>query len=144
MKGIRSLLLYVILLPGVHQGFSQNIDWSKGIQWKMYEFSSDKGDPISLKAIQSSVSMVLNQDTVGYYMQHTSAIPSELSNNAAWMGDHFASCRLGDTILYVRLSRYGGFFMNLSDGKYYEIPVELRADWIGYLNACFRRLQSSH
>jgi len=104
-------------------------DWRLASKWTIYNITSENGGKFDRSAVKDYQFKVLPLDTMRRFLIDLTIIPTEKSNYAAWMGDYFVSCTLKDTVRFLRFSRYGGFFVDLNTGQYYEIPLEKRTDW---------------
>jgi hypothetical protein len=78
----------------------------------------------------------LNIDSMAYFLQSVTLLPA--NKPAAWMGAYLVSCEIPQSnTRKILISTYGGFFFDETDKSYYQLPRDLRTDWLNYL-AAFR------
>jgi hypothetical protein len=58
------------------------------------------------------------------------------------MGSFWVSYIANHGVHLLRVSRYGGFFMDENDGSYYELPVWETPQWLGFFTDAAIKLQS--
>ena len=126
MKSISVTIAIILLVQPVKIPASY---WRLASKWTIYNITSENGAKFDRSAVKEYKSKELPLDTMQQFLSDLKMIPSEKSNYAAWMGDYYISCTLRDTIRFLRLSRYGGFFVDLNTGQYYEISLQKRTDW---------------
>jgi hypothetical protein len=116
-------------------------DWMSATHWTLYSVSSDNGGKFDRSAVKDYRTGDLSLDTMRQFLQGFTIIPHEKSEYAVWMGDYYISCVLKESIKFMRVSRYGGFFVDLDAGQYYEIPLEKRSAWHLFLVKNFGALK---
>ena len=119
-------------------------NWLIATHWTIYSVTFENGDHFDRSAIKEYRSKELNLDTMRQFLNGCTIIPHEKSDFAVWMGDYYASCILNDTMRFIRLSRYGGFFVDLDSGQYYEIPAGKRSAWHFFLVKQFGALKNNN
>ncbi len=125
----------ITLFMGV-PGFSQLLNWEKASSWLMYD-TIGRERTFQKDSLSYYRSARMNDDTMKYYLSDVSPVPIEKTKGVVWMGYYRVSCQLLDTTRVLLISRYGGFFADLSTKVYYEIPVAERASWYEYFNQTF-------
>jgi hypothetical protein len=118
----------------------QTVKWEKASAWRLY-FWGSQNDPPNKDSIAEYKSAVLETDTMKYYMHLAVAIDTNRSAGANWMGEYWGSCKYLQKVRLIRISRYGGFFRDEDSGLYYELPIDLRSAWYGYLNNRYLTLE---
>lgn len=120
----------------------QVVDWKRSTQWRLLEPFHGSGGTIHGDSLNYSKYLVLEQDSMKRYLQDVSPISAARSNGAVWMGEYWVTCNYEDSAKVVRVSNYGGFFLDTATGIYYEIPMPLRAEWHTFLVKEFIDLQN--
>ncbi len=139
---MRPLCLGLILLVKAQFLYSQNIDWNRTYNWRLYKINSRLGFGYSLDTLHNFKSIMLNNDTVQNYLQSVSVIP--LEKTPVWMGAYIASCQLSDgTVRKIEIGKYGGFFFDEIEKKYYELPLTIRKEWLNYLSDTYENIPST-
>jgi len=115
----------------------QTLSWNNTSNWKLYDVTTRVNQYFERDSIPFYQSEPLPTDSVKYYLNQARSIDSSRSAGAVWMGDFWASCEYGGKLKIVRLSRYGGFFMDWDTGNYFEIPIDQRGPWHQYLTQQF-------
>jgi hypothetical protein len=117
-------------------------EWLSATHWTMYSITTANGAKFDRLAVKDYHSKMLDLDTMRQFLEGLTIIPHEKSEYAVWMGDYYVSCVLKDTMRIIRVSRYGGFFVDLDTGQYYEIPGEKRSAWHLFLVKQFGALKN--
>ena len=126
---MKSILIIISLILVIQPVKIPASDWKLASKWTIYNITSENGTKFDRAAMKEYQFKAMPLDTMREFLVGLAPIPREKSNYAAWMGDYYVSCLLRDTVRFLRLSRYGGFFVDLNTGQYYEIPLEKRTDW---------------
>jgi hypothetical protein len=115
--------------------FGQNNKWSTASKWKLYSSSPKNLDSFSMDSVTAFPFAELNQDSINQFLNVATLIPTERTVGAVWMGaPYWVSYEKGGSLYLLKISTYGGFFVDNSDGFYYELPVEERAPWLNYFS----------
>ena len=116
------------------------VDWSNTSDWRLYKANSDNGGQFNAQSSDTGYFIGLRPDSVQYFLTGFKIIPADRSDGIMWQGDFYASCKMDGHIRFLRISRYGGFFLDLKSNLYYEIPMEKRAEWHLFLTKSFMRI----
>jgi hypothetical protein len=138
---MKLILLFLTLLSASSALYPQQ--WQNASDWRLYKFTTSQGRQFSRDSLHFYGYHPLSIDSLQYYLHGATLIPSEKTTGAAWMGDYWASCKLNDTLKIIRISRYGGFFVDLDSDHYYEIPLSFRASWHEYINRQYLAFRNS-
>jgi hypothetical protein len=139
MKAVLLCCMIVIVTVGT---FGQPIHWGSTTNWKLYEVNSDGGRRFNPISNDTSRFVLLPADSVAYFITGAVLLPPERSQGIYWMGDFYASCEAETRRKLLRLSRYGGFFVDVETNSYFEIPMEKRSRWHSFLVNEYMRVQS--
>jgi len=131
-------LTYVIsILLLIKSASAQIPRWEKAVDWRIYNVSTSRARQFFPDSIGYYKYISIPGDTIYYYLNHLQQIPTTKTQGIAWMGDYWATCKWQDSLRFLRISRYGGFFEDMSSGLYYELPSDLRPSWQQYLTHQF-------
>lgn len=130
---MKTLCTIVGIFLLISSGTGQTINWSIASEWKLYDVTTRVNQFFEKDSIPFYQSEPLLADSVKYYLSQARPIDSSRSAGAIWMGDYWVSCQYDGKLKIVRLSRYGGFFMDWESGNYFEIPIDQRGMWHQYL-----------
>jgi hypothetical protein len=136
------IFLYLLLSSNC-SGQSPEI-WLRGKNWRLYnvgETDLTKQNPDTLKNFKS---IYLSEDTVIHYLKDATVVPSEKSKGAVWMGSYWVSYNADSHIYLLKISYYGGFFVDANTGVYYELPVWERQNWLAYFSNAAIQMQSTN
>jgi len=68
-------------------------------------------------------------------------IPQAKSAGAVWMGSYWVSYLTDSHPHLLKISSYGGFFVDWNTGDYYELPIWERQNWLTYFSSAAVELQ---
>ncbi|HMH34083.1 MAG TPA: hypothetical protein VK543_13690 [Puia sp.] len=132
-------IIFLFILANSCTAFPQSIHWSKTSHWKLYDLKDQKGFSVSLDSLTHFKSIGLDDDSVRGFLEHATAWPKE--KTAVWMGYFTVTCENGAGIpKKIELSMYGGFFYDETAKQYYQLPEEIRQDWLDFLNRKYDQL----
>jgi hypothetical protein len=118
-------------LPG-KECSQQEPNWNSSNNWRLYKTNNLDGSSLSLDSLKHISNLPLNEDSIHFFLVKSKSIQV---NNVAWMGYYTTTCDFpGNRHEKILISAYGGFFYDQSTGKYYELPIEIRKDWLEYFN----------
>jgi hypothetical protein len=138
----RKTIIIILFLTVSHFcSFAQQTAWRKTANWTIYDIQGRNGWQVPIDSLRFFRHKSLNPDSMQRFLAHTNLIIMEEA--PVWMGAHFASCILNNKMHKLEISTYGGFFYDETDKKYYELSVDLRNDWLGYLAESGASLQST-
>ena len=115
--------------------------WDSTNNWRIYAVYNKTAFGFSLDTLKNFKSEPLNDDSMSIFL--SKARPLAITY-PVWMGYYIASCRFPDGRLgKIVISMYGGFLLDQLNGKYYELPLDLRKDWLSYLSDSYQKLELS-
>lgn len=127
-KKMKTLALLTILFL---YNLTYQIRWEDAKDWKIYKMPSYIGLRVSLDSLPAFKYNSLDIDQMRIFLKNL----QEIKNiNPVWTGLYVASCELNNTKRKILFSRYGGFFFDERSKSYYQIPENLRQNWINFLN----------
>jgi hypothetical protein len=133
--------IIVLLFPTINS-FSQNIDWNKTSDWKLYDIHTSKAFDYSLDTLNKFKNVSLDEDTLKMFLNNLSIIQSD--QTPVWMGFYVASCKMMDgSYAKIDISVYGGFFYVEKIKTYFRLLPEYSNAWMDYLTQKGVILQSS-
>ncbi|HLY68738.1 MAG TPA: hypothetical protein VKR53_03345 [Puia sp.] len=129
---MKKLFLFVFVFFALHAS-SQTRDWQKTRAWKIYDLRDKKGMRMKADSLKQFRSMVLDDDSVKYFLKGEREIPH--GDEPVWMGAIILSCLDSSGIfLKVDVSVYGGFFYDEQFKKYFQVRDEVKEEWMAYLD----------
>jgi hypothetical protein len=131
MNSLKYLIIFVFLSSSV---FGQTTNWSNAYNWKLYSTSPRNLDTLPKDSLSKYPFSELNKDTIDQFLRAATPIPIERTKGAVWMGVYWVSYQIGSSLCILKVSKYGGFFVDENDGLYYELPVEERQQWLEYFS----------
>ena len=125
---MKTLVLLTLLF---FYGLPHQISWKNAKDWRIYKMPSYIGLRVSLDSLPAYKYKSLDIDRMSIFLKNL----QEIKNiNPVWTGLYVASCELDNKKRKLLFSRYGGFFFDESSKSYYQIPENLRQEWIDFLN----------
>jgi len=134
MRNILSVYLSLLFISAA----GQDINWQKSSNWKMYKISGDKGLGYSADALSEFPFIEMNADTILHFARQASILPKD--KYYVWMGAYYVTCLVNDTIHKVDISVHGGFFYDERTKRYYQLPMNMRTDWMDWLITLKKRV----
>ena len=120
---------------------AQGIDWKSTTNWRIYYTNDKAALNYPIEKLMSFKNALLKNDRMEYFLADVSLISVE--KTPVWMGFYIATCQMKDSsIRKICISTYGGFFFDVTEKKYYELPLNLRKDWLDYFADSEAALQS--
>ena len=130
---MKYIVLFISVLV-VSKCFSQNINWKDAKNWRLYDIRDGSAFNYSLDTLKNFKSIDLNPDTMHIFLLDVVEWPKNKSS--LWMGLYVATCELpGKEIRKIEISVFGGFFYDDLTKTYFQIPLSVRNDWLGYFSA---------
>ena len=122
------------ILPG--KGYRhQELNWNSSKNWRLYKTNNLDGASLSIDSLKLISNLPLNEDSIHFFLVNAKTIQV---TNAAWMGYYTVTCDFpANRHEKILISAYGGFFYDQNTGKYYELPMEIRKDWLNYFNNAY-------
>lgn len=108
------------------------IDWGKTTHWKIYKVPGPIIFQIPIDSLTRLNSQALRKDSILMYIGNSKILPDSIK--PVWMGGWVATYELSGEVHKIQISAYGGFFYDQTSGRYYEIPMEMRDEWMTYIN----------
>ena len=135
------LCLNILLLLQISTIFCQNINWQKTSHWKLYNIRDDNAFGYSLDTLRLFKSTDMDSSKMQAFLRNAKVLITP--KYAMWMGLYVTTCQLEDgTIRKIDISKYGGFFYDEKKKTYYELPLELRDEWLKYMHDCLKILST--
>lgn len=136
-----SLLLILLILVGIEVCYGQEENWKNSKNWKLYNIINKAGFTYTLDTLVSFQSTDLSNQTMHTFMNDISEWPKE--KYSLWMGLYIATCELEDgKPRKIIISNYGGFFYDQLTKRYYELPTELKDQWLEFLNDNMKKMST--
>lgn len=127
---MKTFLAFLILLSTLNT--NAQVDWSKTSHWKIYKVPGPNIFSISIDSLTGLNSQTLRQDSILMYIGNSTILPDSVK--PIWMGGWAASYKLGSQLHKIQVSTYGAFFYDQSTGRFYQIPISLKKEWMTYIN----------
>ena|SRR5450631_3664451 len=127
-------LLFVLFLALISSKiYSQIPSWENTKDWKLYDINRPDQFNISVDSLVHFRHVLLNSDSMINFVKSVSII-SDL-RRPVWMGFYVISYTIENgAIEKIEAGQYGGYFYDEKTKKYYELPLEIRKDWLNYLS----------
>ncbi len=133
------LVLFTLIKFDVCSG--QEVIWKNSKNWKLYNIINKAGFTYSLDTLVSFQSTDLSNQTMHTFTNDISEWPKE--KYSLWMGLYIATCELEDgKPRKIIISNYGGFFYDQLTKRYYELPIELKDQWLEFLNDNMKKMST--
>lgn len=116
---------------------AQKFEWFSTTNWRLYDLKGRSIFKYSDSSLKQVRYVLLNNDSIILLIRNASLIPS--GKEPVWMGAYVASCEQKGKVIKIEISQYGGFFYNEADQKYYELPENLKKDWLEYLSQYYMK-----
>lgn len=134
--GVFAILFFSLRVVG------QPATWNNSTKWKLYLVHRSNDEVFSKESLLSCKSILLERDSLLSYLVPATGIDSNRSSGAVWMGEYWVSFDLKDSVKILRVSRYGGFFVDVDSGAYYEIPLGQRSSWYQFLTREYMKMEN--
>jgi len=122
---------------------AQNENWREAKVWRIYAIRSRDAFTCSVDTLSLVPSLSLSVDSMKRLLAN--AVPMAEAKTPVWMGSYVSTCLFTNgTLKKIVISTYGGFFYDEMERKYYQLPPDLRAEWLNYLSDCAANLRSSN
>ena len=137
----RKSVFLIPLLATFCSCHSQQPDWSKSKNWKVYAITGQKIFNLSSDTLQALSRKALDNDSLHYFLSKATIVPKE--RTPVWMGAYLSSYETEDgKERKVEISDYGGFFYDESSGLYYALPRSLSDEWLDYISNQITQLRA--
>lgn len=88
-------------------------------------------------------SIDLSNQTMHAFMSNVTEWPKE--KYSVWMGLYIATCEMEDKkFRKIIISNYGGFFYDQLTKRYYELPTELKTQWLEFLIDSMKKISANN
>jgi hypothetical protein len=144
---IKMKYLYFIFLSVLLSGncsAQSSVAWLKGKNWQLYNAGENDITKENFDSLKNLKSVYLSEDTLIHYLKDATVIPTEKTKGAVWMGAYWVSYKTDTHLYLLKISYYGGFFVDENTGIYYELPVWERQNWLTYFSNAAIQLQSGN
>ena|SRR5580692_57866 len=138
----RTYLGFLLPLLLTNVALCQSVDWKSANHWQLYSIHSHGALNYSLDSLKKFKNVDLNSDSMQSFLRNAEPLPDE--NTPLWMGYYLTTCQFGNaTIRKVIISSYGGFFYDETSKKYYEIPIDIRTQWLNYISEKYTSISTN-
>jgi hypothetical protein len=123
-------IAYLLLLIGLRFSAcnAQPESWSKTSNWKVYAAGSSSVFTFPVDSLKYARNNTLNADSVRFYLRNMT--PLSKDREPTWMGAWLGSYEGSDGTLHkVEIGTYGGYFLDVSSGRYFSLPRALIRPW---------------
>jgi hypothetical protein len=127
---MKTFLILLLLLTAVHS--VAQTDWSKTSNWKIYRVPGPAVFKITIDSLNRLDSRPLQKDSLMSFLATCTILPDSI--NPLWMGGWVATYESTGKTHKLEISSYGAFFYDQSSGRFYQIPMALKDDWMTYIN----------
>lgn len=132
MKSKMGILLFWILLSSTTLVAQEN-NWTKATNWKIYDINKRMAFQYPLDSLFKLKFIKLDDKRVSSFLANAYALDNE--KGYVWMNLYVATCELDSSnFRKVIFSNYGGFFYDEKTKRYFELPENIRREWLDYLN----------
>jgi hypothetical protein len=133
---MKSILIALTLLALTHS--QEPIIWQKTSNWKLYKINDSVMFSISADSLNLFKNYQLQSDSIINFLDGVVTLPKV--QGAAWMGGVVASCVYAGKVRKILISDYGGFFYDQESGNFFQLPAQVKDDWMRYINSCLSTL----
>ncbi|HVM86876.1 MAG TPA: hypothetical protein VMT76_01725 [Puia sp.] len=137
MKILFSFLLIILS----SSSFSQNNFWYNTKRWKLYKIQGNEAFKCPPDSLEFRENIPLNADSLRLFLKNASVWPKD--KYSLWMGSWLVSFEdENDNLHKFDISMYGGFVFDENLKTYYEVPGELKKEWLQFINDNYVRFSS--
>jgi len=127
-----TFILLLLLFSGA--GFCQHAKRADGSNWRLYNTFPRIVNYLAVDSLHCFPSASLDSETLNGFLKKATLVPKEKTVGVAWMSWYWVSYELNHSLFILKISNYGGFFLDQNSGTYYQVPVEERKDWLSYFS----------
>jgi hypothetical protein len=136
MKSILLLAIgYLLLSPPAK---AQN-KWLETKDWRVYKIRGHRIFAYSPDTLKNFKSYRLQEDSMKFFLKNVHELSTQ--SPIAWMGGYVVSYVVNNELRKAEVSAYGGFFYDDKTGKTFELPEDLRDDWLSFFRTTYLQLQ---
>jgi hypothetical protein len=133
---MKNILLAFSILAFTHN--QSPINWQQTSHWRLYKIKDAIQFSISADSLNLFKNYQLWSDSMVNFLHGIVPLPAEES--PAWMGGAVATCLYGGKIRKILISSYGGFFYDQTSGIFFQLPGQMKDEWMEYINGCLSAL----
>ena len=129
-------LPYLLLFfsAGFHFCSGQPPTWPATKNWKVYSLQAPAVFTISVDSLRFLQGAPLNRDSVQFYLNSLQQLPED--RTPTWMGAWLGSYESADGQIHkIEIGAYGGYFYDVSSGRYYHLPRPLIRPWQKFITS---------
>jgi hypothetical protein len=108
------------------------VDWGKSSHWKIYKVPEPLIFKVPIDSLAQVNSQTLQQDSMMMYIGPSTILPDSVK--PIWMGGWLATYEFSSQEHKIEISSYGAFFYDQSSNRFYQIPRELKEEWMTYIH----------
>jgi len=132
---MKNILLAFVVLAFTHN--QSPINWKQTSHWRLYKINGVQFS-ISADSLSLFKNYQLQSDSIVTFLHGVEAIPADA--RPVWMGGFVATCLYDGKIRKILISSYGGFFYDQTSGTFFQLPAQMKDDWLQYINSCLSAL----
>jgi len=133
---MKNILLAFAVLTFCHS--QSPINWQQTSHWRLYKIKGSVQFSISADSLFLFKNYQLRSDSMSYFLHSTDPFPADA--RPTWMGGVVATCLYDGKIRKILISSYGGFFYDQTSGTFFQLPAQMKDDWLQYINSCLSAL----
>jgi hypothetical protein len=127
---MKALLAFIIVFSTFNA--VAQMDWSKTSRWKIYKVPEPIMFRIPIDSLTQTKSQTLREDSILMYIGTSTILPDSIK--PIWMGGWVATYELSGQEHKIEISSYGAFFYDQSSNRFYQIPMEIKEDWMTFIH----------
>src|SRR5579871_1721479 len=125
-QNLRNILFIVLICFAFHA--EGQMQWEETSDWKIYKIPGSLIFKISTDSLKKLNCHVLQVDSMIHFLSVSDLLPDSV--NPLWMGGWVATYGYKGGLHKIQISAYAGFFFDQSSGRFYQVPVGLREEWM--------------
>jgi hypothetical protein len=133
---MKNFLLGFAVLAFYHN--QSPINWQQTSHWRLYKIKGSQQFSISADSLSLFKNYQLRSDSMVYFLH--AADPKPADARPTWMGGAVATCLYDGKIRKILISSYGGFFYDQTSDTFFQLPGQMKDEWMGYINGCLSAL----
>lgn len=114
------------------------INWQQTSHWRLYKIKGSVQFSISADSLNLLKNYQLRSDSMVYFLHSADLMPANM--RPTWMGGAVATCLYDGKMRKILISLYGGFFYDQASGTFFQLPTQMKDDWLQYINGCLSSL----
>jgi hypothetical protein len=133
---MKNILLAFMVLAFTHS--QSPINWQQTSHWRLYKIKDSVQFSISADNLSLFKNYQLRSDSMVHFLHGIEPLPAE--GSPVWMGGAVATCLYDGKIRKILISSYGGFFYDQSSDTFFQLPAQMKDNWLEYINSCLSAL----